>query len=270
MQCASSTTSRPVASASRGSCSSRNRGLLSRSGLTSSRSTSSAASAAVTSAHSSALAELIVTARSPARRGGVDLVAHQRQQRRHDQRGAAAAGPQQGGRDEVDRRLAPAGALHDEHPLAALDQRLDRLELAVAELRASGRRPAGPAAPRLVGERRGDRGDGCCGGGGHGASPSQPPDTTGPRTRHDGCHDRGAGERCATGRADDEAALHAIDAPGWDSTSIFPSVLARVDGRAVLHRRPRPGRPPGGRAATASSPVTRGCAGRAPCPRTPT
>ena len=32
-----------------------------------------------------------------------------------------------------------------------------------------------------------------------------------------------------TGRADDEAALHAIDATGWDTSSIFPSVLARVE-----------------------------------------
>ena len=38
----------------------------------------------------------------------VDLVAHQRQQRGDDQRGASAALPQQRGRDEVDRRLAPA------------------------------------------------------------------------------------------------------------------------------------------------------------------
>ncbi len=90
--------------------------------------------------------------------GGVDLVAHQRQQRRHDQRGAAPAGPDQRGGDEVDRRLAPAGALDHEHPLAALDQRRDRLELAVAELR---RRVADQPAQqglRLRGE--GGRGSG--------------------------------------------------------------------------------------------------------------
>ena len=47
---------------------------------------------------------------------GVDLVAHQGQQRRDDQRRPGAAGAQQRGREEVDRRLAPPGALHDEHP----------------------------------------------------------------------------------------------------------------------------------------------------------
>ena len=35
--------------------------------------------------------------------------------------------------------------------------------------------------------------------------------------------------RVRAGRADDEEALHAIDATGWDTTSIFPSLLARVD-----------------------------------------
>jgi ribosomal protein S18 acetylase RimI-like enzyme len=32
-----------------------------------------------------------------------------------------------------------------------------------------------------------------------------------------------------TGRADDEGALHAIDVASWDTSSIFPSLLARVD-----------------------------------------
>jgi|1186.fasta_scaffold1020280_1 ribosomal protein S18 acetylase RimI-like enzyme len=35
--------------------------------------------------------------------------------------------------------------------------------------------------------------------------------------------------RVRTGRADDEAALHAIDLAAWDTSSIFPSVLAKVD-----------------------------------------
>jgi hypothetical protein len=67
MQCASSTTSSPVAAARRGSTVSRNEGLLSRSGETSSTSTSPAATADRTSSHSSTLAELIVAARIPAR-----------------------------------------------------------------------------------------------------------------------------------------------------------------------------------------------------------
>ncbi len=45
---------------------------------------------------------------------GVHLVAHQRQQRRDDHRGARALLAQQGGRDEVHRGLAPPGALDHE------------------------------------------------------------------------------------------------------------------------------------------------------------
>src|SRR5690625_3352540 len=67
MQCASSTTSSPHRAARSGSCSARNRGLLRRSGLTRSTSTASAASCSRTAAHSSALAELMVTALIPAR-----------------------------------------------------------------------------------------------------------------------------------------------------------------------------------------------------------
>ena len=67
MQCASSTTSSPQVAASRGSTSSRNPGLLSRSGLTSSTSTSPAAIARWVSSHCSRLVELMVTARMPAR-----------------------------------------------------------------------------------------------------------------------------------------------------------------------------------------------------------
>ena len=68
------------------------------------------------------------------RRGG-HLVTHERQQRGHDQGGPGAAPPQQQGRDKVHGRLSPAGALHDEGPPAAVDERLNRLELAVVELR---------------------------------------------------------------------------------------------------------------------------------------
>jgi hypothetical protein len=60
---------------------------------------------------------------------GGDLVAHQGQQRRDDQRRSRAALAQEGGGEEVHRRLAPAGALHAEHARAVLDQVADRLEL---------------------------------------------------------------------------------------------------------------------------------------------
>ena len=65
--------------------------------------------------------------------GRVDLVAHQRQQRRHDQRRTRAARSQQAGGDEVDGRLAPAGALDDECPPAPGDERVDRRPLILAE-----------------------------------------------------------------------------------------------------------------------------------------
>src|SRR5690554_2400703 len=67
MQCASSTTSMPILLTSVGSCCSRNAGLFSLSGETSSTSTSSASSCRTTSPHSCALVELIATARTPAR-----------------------------------------------------------------------------------------------------------------------------------------------------------------------------------------------------------
>jgi hypothetical protein len=55
-------------------------------------------------------------AAQPEPRRGVDLVAHERQQRRDQQRGAEALLAQQVRGEEVDRALAPAGALHDQHP----------------------------------------------------------------------------------------------------------------------------------------------------------
>jgi hypothetical protein len=67
--------------------------------------------------------------------GGVDLVAHQRQQRRDDQRRPRAGLAQQRGRHEVDGRLAPAGSLHAQHPRAVLDQVAHGVELVLAELR---------------------------------------------------------------------------------------------------------------------------------------
>ena len=65
---------------------------------------------------------------------GVDLVAHEREQRRDDQRRTRARVAQEAGRDEVDGALAPAGALDDQHPPPILDQCADRVELTVAEL----------------------------------------------------------------------------------------------------------------------------------------
>jgi hypothetical protein len=62
-----------------------------------------------------------------------DLVAHERQQRRDDERRPRPALAQEGGRDEVQRRLAPARPLHAQHPRPLLDEIGDRLELVLAE-----------------------------------------------------------------------------------------------------------------------------------------
>ncbi len=67
---------------------------------------------------------------------GVDLVAHQREQRRDDDRGPRAGRPQQRGGHEVHRRLAPSGALHDQRPAPLHDQGVDRRPLVVAQPRA--------------------------------------------------------------------------------------------------------------------------------------
>jgi len=64
-----------------------------------------------------------------------DLVAHEREQRRHQNRRPRTPPPQQQRRHEVDRRLAPPGALHHERALLAVDERLDRLELPLVKLR---------------------------------------------------------------------------------------------------------------------------------------
>ena len=73
-------------------------------------------------------------------RGG-DLVAHEREQRRDDERGPGAALAQQRGGEEVDRRLAPARALHAQDARAVLDQVADGLELVLAELGLGAREP---------------------------------------------------------------------------------------------------------------------------------
>ena len=65
--------------------------------------------------------------------GGGDLVAHQRQQRGDDHGRAGTGLAQQQGGDEVDGRLAPAGALHDQRATPTDSQRLDRGPLVVAQ-----------------------------------------------------------------------------------------------------------------------------------------
>ena len=63
------------------------------------------------------------------------LVAHQRQQWRHDHGWPVPGGSEQFGGDEVDRRLAPPRALHDQCATALHDQRFDRDPLVVSQHR---------------------------------------------------------------------------------------------------------------------------------------
>ncbi len=65
---------------------------------------------------------------------GHDLVAHQGQQRRDDQGRATSLFAKQLGRDEVDGRFAPAGALHEQHLLAPVDEGIDHVPLVIAEV----------------------------------------------------------------------------------------------------------------------------------------
>ncbi len=67
-------------------------------------------------------------------RGG-DLVAHQGEQRRDDHRRARPGGAQQRRGDEVDRRLAPSGALHHQRAPTVGHQCLDGAPLVVAQPR---------------------------------------------------------------------------------------------------------------------------------------
>ena len=84
----------------------------------------------------------------PERLGRVELVAHQRDQRRDEDRRPGALLAQHRGGDEVDGALPPPGPLHAEDAAAPLDELLDRLELAVAELGAA---VAGEAAEEVEG-----------------------------------------------------------------------------------------------------------------------
>ena len=90
MQCASSTTSSPTRSANSGSIAARNGGLLSRSGLISSTSTASASSGRAPRPRLLGCRVDRVRA-DPDPLGRVDLVAHEREQRRDDQRRARTA-----------------------------------------------------------------------------------------------------------------------------------------------------------------------------------
>jgi hypothetical protein len=65
--------------------------------------------------------------------GHPDLVAHQREERRHEDRRPGAGVAEQPRRDEVHGRLAPTGALDEEVPAALSDDGVDRLALALAE-----------------------------------------------------------------------------------------------------------------------------------------
>ncbi|CAM5653552.1 hypothetical protein SALBM135S_01781 [Streptomyces alboniger] len=73
----------------------------------------------------------------PGPRRRFDLVAHEREQRRDDHRGPRAAAAQQGRRDEVHRRLAPAGALHHQTRSALPHQGGHGLPLVLALCRAA-------------------------------------------------------------------------------------------------------------------------------------
>ncbi len=64
---------------------------------------------------------------------GLDLIAHQREERGDDHGGAGAVRPQQRGGDEVHRRLAPAGALHHQRPPLVRHEGLDRPPLVLAQ-----------------------------------------------------------------------------------------------------------------------------------------
>ena len=136
MQWASSMTSSPTEAANSGSISSRKRGLLSRSGLISSRSMLSCASRSRIVSHSSRLVLLIVWARSPSRCAAAIWLRMSASSGLTMSVGPAACPvAQQRGGHEVDRRLAPPRALHAQDPGAVDHHVADRLQLPGAELR---------------------------------------------------------------------------------------------------------------------------------------
>ena len=135
MQWASSITSRPALATSCGQLLVPEARVVQPLGETSSTSTVSAASCCWICAHSQLVGRIDGGGPHAGAFGSGHLVAHQRQQRRDDQRGTGAPAPQQQARHEVDRRFAPAGALHHQCPASAGDERLHGLELALVELR---------------------------------------------------------------------------------------------------------------------------------------
>ena len=82
--------------------------------------------------------------------GHRDLVAHEGEERADDERRPVALVAADPRRDPVDEALAPARALDDERPLPVSDHGLDRLALALAELRVGTEH-----RPEVVVERRG-------------------------------------------------------------------------------------------------------------------
>ena len=66
---------------------------------------------------------------------GLDLVAHEREQRRDEQRRPETLTSEEMGGEEVDGALAPPGPLDEQHPPAIFDQGGDRLPLTGTELR---------------------------------------------------------------------------------------------------------------------------------------
>jgi hypothetical protein len=100
-------------------------------------------------------------------RGGLDLVAHQREERGDDDGGAVTCPPQQRRGDKVDSRLAEPGALDQEHPAPRGHQGFDCRPLVVAESRPWPGQPAqhlfgfvshAPLPTRLVRQGRHDLG----------------------------------------------------------------------------------------------------------------
>ena len=132
---------------SRGSTRSRKLGLLSRSGLTSRTSTCAGGDLGVDLVPVVGVGRVHGAGLDAGPAGRLDLVAHQRDQRGNDHRRPGPAGPQQGGGGEVDRRLAPPGALHDQGPAPVADQSLDSAPLILAQ---PGARP-GQRAQGLLG-----------------------------------------------------------------------------------------------------------------------
>ena len=113
---------------------------------------SSAASRASISSQSSRLSLLMVSARTPARSAAIDLVAHEREQRRDEQRRPRAVVAQEPRSRRSRPRSCPSRCAARRAPVAApLDERLDRLPLVVAELARRDHPSARGAAPRLDG-----------------------------------------------------------------------------------------------------------------------